>query len=105
MALISARPVSTPTGFAPALHSLMPLYLAADHIRALRRRAAADRVGQRTAARAHVVQRDDGLRVRQPHERRADRLGDRLVKLVRHDPPDVVCLEDLLQIAHCRLAS
>ena len=27
--------------------------------------------------------------------------GDAFVKLVRHDAPDVVCLEDLVQIAHC----
>ena len=41
----------------------------------------------------------------QPDERRADRFGDAFVKLVRNDAPDVVCLEDLVQIAHSSASS
>jgi hypothetical protein len=73
---------------------------AVDNVRALGRRAAADRVGERTAARAHVVQRDDGLGPCQPDKRSADRFGHRLVKLVRDDTPDVIGLEDLVKVAH-----
>ena len=73
---------------------------AADDVRALGRRAAAERVGQRLAARAHVMQRDDRLRPGQPDERRADGLGHGLVKLVRNDTANVISLEDLVQIRH-----
>ena len=75
---------------------------APDDVRALGRRAAADRVGQRPAARAHVVQRDDRLRPGQPDKRRADGLGHALVKLVRDDTPDVISLEDLVKVAHVK---
>ena len=70
-------------------------------VRALAGRAAAERGGQRSRGRPHVVHGEDLLRPGQLGERRADRLGHALVKLVRDDAPDVIRLDDAREITHC----
>jgi len=65
------------------------------------RRAAAECVRQRARGGAHVVHGHDRLGAGHPGERRADRLRHALVKLVGHDTPDVVRLDDAREITQC----
>ena len=128
---MSFRPVSMPTGLAPGAaqfdavvlgrvvagrdHRARDAEVAAaevehvgraeargQHVGALARRAPAERGGERGRGGAHVVDGQDRRGPGQLGERRADRLGHALVKLVRDDAPDVIGLDDAREITHCR---
>src|ERR1700744_5688445 len=71
-----------------------------DALGALRRRAAAERLGQRGGGGPHVVHGHQLARAGQPDEPGPHRLGYPLVQVIGYDTTDVVRLEDFRQLTH-----
>src|SRR6266498_4051939 len=114
---MSARPVSCPTGAAPARHSLMPLYWAglwlavniapgasrcpdAKYTRSVEARPSSTTstpASVAPSANAALSGSEDGRSARESHERVAHPAGDVVVELVGVDAADVVGLEDRVE--------